>query len=306
LPAMSLQKFTHEYFRYRQNKLKESKEVELFHKDKCFLAISINNRDIGEVVVKLYTEELPRTCANFQALCTGEKGKGKIWKKPLHYKGCKFHRVIPRFMIQGGDFSHGDGRGGESIYGETFADEGFLYKHDRPGLVSMANSGVNANSSQFFITLAPAPHLDGLHVIFGEIIKGMDIVRLMEQVETSESNKPKMPIKISDCGLLPIRADAAIPVEDDDLPPEEKLRNEEARQMQVMDGLVASVQKSVQSALARGQKQPAIECTLEDDEGDEDPAVPPPAKKLKPLMSTGKGMLSLADAVEDASDSDEG
>ena len=94
-------KFTHEYYRYQQNKHKQSKQTGGFHRDQCFLAISVNNRGIGEIHVKLYSDQLPRTCENFRALCTGEKGQGKIWKKPLHYKNSNFHRVIPKFMIQG-------------------------------------------------------------------------------------------------------------------------------------------------------------------------------------------------------------
>merc|ERR1712185_86301 len=119
--------------------------------------------------------------------------------KRLHFKGSQFHRVIPGFMCQGGDFTRGDGTGGESIYGEKFRDENFKHKHTGPGVLSMANAGPNTNGSQFFLCTVATPHLNGKHVVFGKVVEGMDIVKLIEK-EGSQSGKTKRPVEIADCG----------------------------------------------------------------------------------------------------------
>merc|ERR1712166_578208 len=142
------------------------------------------------VVFGLYGDVVPKTARNFATLCDGSAGMGNSGKA-LHFKGSKFHRVIPQFMAQGGDFTHGDGQGGESIYGETFADENFDIKHTKPYLLSMANAGPNTNGSQFFITFVETGWLDGRHTVFGEILEGMSIVDKMEGFGTSSGSPRK-------------------------------------------------------------------------------------------------------------------
>merc|ERR1739844_721878 len=167
-----------------------------------FLDIEIAGEGpFGRIIIELYNDIVPKTAENFRALCTGEKGEGKTSGKPLHYKGSVFHRVIQKFMLQGGDFQNANGTGGESIYGAKFDDEGFSVKHDVPGLLSMANSGPNTNGSQFFITTIETPHLDGKHVVFGKVLKGLDFVMDIEKMET-ESDKPKKDVVIANCGEI--------------------------------------------------------------------------------------------------------
>ncbi|KAK2904442.1 peptidyl-prolyl cis-trans isomerase D [Channa argus] len=166
---------------------------------RVFFDVDIDGERAGRIVLELFADITPKTAENFRALCTGEKGIGKSTGKPLHFKGCPFHRIIKEFMIQGGDFSNHNGTGGESIYGEKFEDENFYYKHDRVGLLSMANAGPNTNGSQFFITTVPTPHLDGKHVVFGQVLRGMGVVKMLESIETKE-DAPVKPCVIADCG----------------------------------------------------------------------------------------------------------
>jgi len=165
-----------------------------------FFDMSLGGAPVGRIEMELRADVAPKTAENFRALCTGEKGVGRSGK-PLHFQGSSFHRVIPDFMCQGGDFTNHNGTGGESIYGMKFPDENFKLKHSEPFLLSMANAGPNTNGSQFFLTTVKTPWLDGKHCVFGKVISGTDVVKKIEAVG-SGSGKCSKAVKVEVSGQL--------------------------------------------------------------------------------------------------------
>jgi len=167
---------------------------------KVFFEVKADNKNLGRIVMELRSDVVPKTAENFRQLCTGEPGFG--------FRDTVFHRIIPGFMCQGGDMTHGDGRGGKSIYGRKFQDENFKLKHTGPGILSMANAGPNTNGSQFFICTAVTSWLDGAHVVFGEVVEGLEVVKQMERLG-SRSGRTAAKVWISDCGEVTEAVEAA-------------------------------------------------------------------------------------------------
>merc|ERR1711934_392913 len=168
--------------------------------EKVFFDIEVDGKHEGRIVFGMFGDTVPKTVKNFATLADGSGGTGNSGKA-LHFKGSKFHRIIPGFMAQGGDFTNGNGTGGESIYGAKFADENFTLHHTKPYLLSMANAGPNTNGSQFFITFKETPWLNGRHTVFGEVIEGQDVVKALESIG-SGSGKTSKEAVIADCGKL--------------------------------------------------------------------------------------------------------
>lgn len=176
--------------------LKDEAQKKVTFTDTVFFDISIDGASAGRITMGLYGKVVPKTARSFKALCTGDNDKS------LTFRGSPFHRIVPKFVCQGGDITSGNGKGGESIYGATFADENFEFSHIEPGLLSMANKGPDTNNSGFSIMLDAADYLDGKHVVFGKVTDGLDIVKQMEAMGTKKTGVVTGTVEIMDCGAL--------------------------------------------------------------------------------------------------------
>jgi len=202
--AQTLRKFVHGWNEECDMKDHGSNRAELDAKDpRVYLDIAVGGEAAGRITIQLLTDKCPKTCDNFKKLCTGEcepvNANGELIS--LHYKSNAFHHILPGHAAQAGDIVSGDGRGGYSTYGPVFPDENFNVRHDRPGVVSMSNSGPNTNSSSFFITTKAQESLDGRHVAFGYVVDGMDVVKLID-ASGSATGASKRQVLITDCGVV--------------------------------------------------------------------------------------------------------
>eukprot|EP00051_Salpingoeca_urceolata_P032956 m.18223 g.18223 ORF g.18223 m.18223 type:complete len:210 (+) comp5669_c0_seq2:2-631(+) len=170
----------------------------LLKNPKVFMDVSIGSRPAGRLVFELFSDNVPKTAENFRVLCAEQR---EVAGTALTYKGSTFHRIINGFMAQGGDFTNHNGTGGVSIYGNKFPDENFVDRHTGRGKLSMANAGPDTNGSQFFITFTATPHLDGAHVVFGEVVEGDDVLDSLESVG-SGSGQPLEQVVVTDCGEI--------------------------------------------------------------------------------------------------------
>eukprot|EP00808_Paulinella_micropora_P003187 g8909.t1 len=236
---------------------------------RCFMDIEYNGEKWGRMVFELYADIVPKTAENFRCLCTGEKGMGQSGH-PLHFKGSKFHRVIAGFMAQGGDFTKGDGTGGESIYGAKFRDENFEKGHTGPGILSMANAGPNTNGSQFFITFRTTNHLNKKHVVFGRLQSGVDTLKKMEKVDTDRGDRPLGDMVIADCGEVFTEAQKAVK-EKDQMRAKEKQRLEELKRLEkaVLSGEKTLEEVGLGKAKATESKETQEEEQAEEEEEEE-------------------------------------
>jgi len=227
----------------------------------CYFDVTVGGKPLAErIVMKLYDDITPKTCKNFRALCTGSEGNVPGTETKLSYKGSIFHRVIKSFMIQGGDFTNFNGTGGVSIYSEMFEDENFDKACDRTGLLCMANRGPNTNGSQFFITTTPnSHHLTGKHVVFGEVVSGMNSVRAIENTQTGEGDLPVRRVEIADCGALE-SFEPSVPADGDATPDyPEDLPEQESKDDDAKIKIAESVRQIGNKAFGAGDFQKAID-----------------------------------------------
>lgn len=226
-----------------------------------YMDISIGGKGAGRMVFELFANIVPRTAENFRCLCTGEKGQGRA-RKPLHFLNSIFHRVIRNFMAQGGDFTKGNGTGGESIYGTTFKDENFVLKHDGRGILAMANCGKDTNGSQFYITFRSTPHLNGKHVVFGKLVEGEDVLNKIEAVHVGGEDRPVHDVRVLGCGEVVREPDAETvaaiseEIELGDLDDEEEDEAEEKKTDGAADGGASPVEPSTKRLIPRSYKKP--------------------------------------------------